>query len=235
MSVLNMRYVLLSTMALLLGSCDTETMVPVPSGSGGGNGTGTRQITNLQITPSESRIPAGLQQQFMAKVTLNDGAITDASDGVSVQWNSSDASIVTVDGTGRATAVGPGVASIKATTTENGKVLEANARLEVADAVVTDLALTPTTASSMPPSASQPIATSVFVANGTLSDGSLLDLTNNPTLNWSSSDVAVATVSNTVGGKGVATTVGAGITTITASGILNGQNFSATAELTVTP
>lgn len=235
MSVLNMRYVLLSTMALLLGSCDTETMVPVPSGSGGGNGTGTRQITNLQITPSQSRIPAGLQQQFMAKVTLDDGAITDATDGVSVQWNSSDASIVTVDGTGRAIAVGAGVASIKATTTENGKVLEASARLEVTDAVVTDLALTPTTASSMPPSASQPIVTAVFVANGTLSDGSLLDLTNNPALNWSSSDEAVATVSNTVGGKGVATTVGAGITTVTASGILNGQNFSATADLTVTP
>lgn len=235
MSVLNMRYVLLSTMALLLGSCDTETMVPVPSGSGGGNGTGTRQITNLQITPSQSRIPAGLQQQFMAKVTLDDGAITDATDGVSVQWNSSDASIVTVDGTGRATAVGAGVASIKATMTENGKVLEASARLEVTDAVVTDLTLTPTTASSMPPSASQPIVTAVFVANGTLSDGSLLDLTNNPALNWSSSDEAVAAVSNTVGGKGVATTVGAGITTITASGILNGQNFSATADLTVTP
>lgn len=235
MSVLNMRYVLLSTMALLLGSCDTETMVPVPSGSGGGNGTGTRQITNLQITPSQSRIPAGLQQQFMAKVTLDDGAITDATDGVSVQWNSSDASIVTVDGTGRATAVGAGVASIKATTTENGKVLEASARLEVTDAVVTDLALTPTTASSMSPSASQPIVTTVFVANGTLSDGSLLDLTNNPALNWISSDEAVATVSNTVGGKGVATTVGAGITTVTASGILNGQNFSATADLTVTP
>lgn len=235
MSVLNMRYVLLSTMALLLGSCDTETMVPVPSGSGGGNGTGTRQITNLQVTPSESRIPAGLQQQFMAKVTLDDGAITDATDGVSVQWNSSDASIVTVDGTGRATAVGAGIASIKATTTENGKVLEASARLEVTDAVVTDLALTPTTASSMPPSASQPIVTTVFVANGTLSDGSLLDLTNNPALSWSSSDEAVATVSNTVGGKGVATTVGAGIATITASGILNGQNFSATADLTVTP
>ena len=235
MSVLNMRYVLLSTMALLLGSCDTETMVPVPSGSGGGNGTGTRQITNLQITPSQSRIPAGLQQQFMAKVTLDDGAITDATDGVSVQWNSSDASIVTVDGTGRAIAVGAGVASIKATTTENGKVLEASARLEVTDAVVTDLALTPTTASSMPPSASQPIVTAVFVANGTLSDGSLLDLTNNPALNWSSSDEAVATVSNTVGGKGVATTVGAGITTVTASGVLNGQNFSATADLTVTP
>ncbi|MFC5705450.1 Ig-like domain-containing protein [Aeromonas eucrenophila] len=210
-------------------------MVPVPSGSGGGNGTGTRQITNLQITPSQSRIPAGLQQQFMAKVTLDDGAITDVTGGVSVQWNSSDASIVTVDGTGRATAVGAGIASIKATTTENGKVLEAGARLEVTDAVVTDLALTPTTASSMSPSASQPIVTTVFVANGTLSDGSLLDLTNNPALNWISSDEAVATVSNTVGGKGVATTVGAGITTVTASGILNGQNFSATADLTVTP
>ncbi|MCH7373103.1 MULTISPECIES: Ig-like domain-containing protein [Aeromonas] len=235
MSVLNMRYVLLSTMALLLGSCDTETMVPVPSGSGGGNGPGARQITNLQVTPSESRIPAGLQQQFIAKVTLDDGSITDATHDVILQWSSSDASIVTVDATGRATAVGAGIASVNATGTENGKVFEASARLEVTDAVVTDLALTPTTASSMPPSASQPIVITVFVANATLSDGSILDLTNNPALNWSSSDVAVATVSNSASSKGAATAAGAGTTTITATGILNGQNFSATADLTVTP
>lgn len=235
MSVLNVKYVLLSTMALFLGSCDTETMVPVPGEGGGGNGTVATRITQLQVTPAESRLPAGLQQQFIARVTLDDGSTADATGDVTVQWSSSDASIVTVDGTGRATAVGVGIASINATGTESGRVFEASARLEVTDAVVTDLALTPTTASSMPPSASQPIVITVFVANGTLSDGSVLDLTNNPALNWSSSDAAVATVSNTAGSKGAATAAGAGTTTITATGILNGQNFSATADLTVTP
>lgn len=235
MSVLNVKHVLFSTMALLLGSCDTETMVPVPSGSGGGNGTDATQITSLQVTPADSRIPAGLQQQLIAKVILNDGAIAEPPADVSVQWSSSDASIATVDATGRATAVGAGVASITATGTGNGKVFEASARLEVADAVVTDLVLTPTTASSMPPSASQAIVTTVFAAKATLSDGSVIDLTYNPALNWSSSDEAVATVSNTASSKGVASAVGVGTTTVSASGILNGQNFTAIADLTVTP
>ena len=235
MSVLNVKYVLLGTMALFLGSCDTETMVPVPGEGGGGNGTDAARITSLQVTPSESRLPAGLQQQFIAKITLDDGSTTDATHDVILQWSSSDASIVTVDATGRATAVGAGIATINATGTENGRVFEASARLEVTDAVVTDLALTPTAAASMPPSDSQPIVLTVFAANATLSDGSLLDLTNNPALNWSSSDEAVATVSNVAGSKGVATAVGAGITTITASGMLNGQNFNASADLAVTP
>jgi len=235
MSVLNVKYVLLSTMALFLGSCDTETMVPVPGGGGGGSRTDATQITNLQVTPSESRIPAGLQQQFVTKVTLDDGSMTDVPANVTVQWNSSDTSIVTIDATGRATGVGAGTATLNVTGTDNGRVFEATARLEVTDAVVTGLALTPTTASSLPPSASQPIVITAFVANATLSDGTLLDLTNNPALNWSSSDEAVATVSNTVGNKGAATAVGVGTTTITATGILNGQNFNATADLTVTP
>ena len=75
----------------------------------------------------------------------------------------------------------------------------------------------------------------VFAAKAALSDGSIIDLTYNPALSWSSSDEAVATVSNTIGSKGVATAVGTGATTVSASGMLNGQNFSATADLTVTP
>lgn len=235
MSVLNVRYVLISTMALFLGSCDTETMVPVPNESGGGNGAGAKQIASLQVTPSESRLPAGLQQQLIAKVILSDGSTADVPADVAVQWSSSDTGIATVDATGRATAVGAGIASIEARGTENGRVLAASAKLEVTDAVVTDLALTPATAASMPPSASQPIVMTVFAAKATLSDGSIIDLTYNPALNWSSSDEAVATVSNTAGSKGVATAVGAGTTTIGASGMLNGQNFAATADLTVTP
>lgn len=235
MSVLKMRYVLLSTWTLFLGGCDTETMVPVPSGSGGGHGTDTAQVTSLQVTPSESRIPAGLQQQLIAQVTLSDGSTAEAAADVTVNWSSSDASIATVDETGRATAVGAGIASIKATGTGNGRVFEASAKLEVTDAVVSDLTLTPAIATSMPPSASQPIVMTVFAAKATLSDGSIIDLTYNPALSWSSSDEAVATVSNTIGSKGVATAVGAGATTVSASGMLNGQNFSATADLTVTP
>ncbi|MNF93298.1 hypothetical protein D3C84_759690 [compost metagenome] len=61
-----------------------------------------------------------------------------------------------------------------------------------------------------------------------------MDVTNNAALSWSSSDPTVATISSTgTSGKGLATGVAVGTTTLTASGSANGTPFSATAELTV--
>jgi uncharacterized protein YjdB len=66
-----------------------------------------------------------------------------------------------------------------------------------------------------------------FHATGTYSDNSTLDLTN--TVTWSSSNSAVATVSNTSGSQGLATSVTPGTVTITAAL----GSVSSTATLTV--
>lgn len=67
-----------------------------------------------------------------------------------------------------------------------------------------------------------------FAVIGTYSNGTTIDVSQ--TANWTSSDTTVATIGNTSGSKGVATTVAAGSTTITAT--VNG--ISASTTLTVT-
>jgi len=71
-------------------------------------------------------------------------------------------------------------------------------------------------------------ATQQFKATGTYSDNSTNDLTASVT--WSSSNTSAATISNSSGINGIATSVGVGTTTITASS----GNISGTATLTVT-
>jgi hypothetical protein len=81
-----------------------------------------------------------------------------------------------------------------------------------------------------PNAASLPLgSTQQFVATGTYTDGSTQDLT--PTAYWTSTLAAVATVSDASGSQGLATTVGVGATTVTAtSGSISGST-----TLTVTP
>jgi len=67
-----------------------------------------------------------------------------------------------------------------------------------------------------------------FTATGIYSDGSSLDITTQVT--WSSDDTNVATVSNAVGSKGLATAIGAGKTLVHAS--LDGRDGSATIVVT---
>src|SRR5712692_1993404 len=68
-----------------------------------------------------------------------------------------------------------------------------------------------------------------FTATGTFNDGSTQDLTSSAT--WSSSSAAVATISNTPGSQGLATSIGLGATIITATS----SSISSSTTLTVTP
>lgn len=65
------------------------------------------------------------------------------------------------------------------------------------------------------------------------SDSSVLDVTIDDAISWSSSDPAVATISSSGDDKGQVTGVAPGTVTITASGQANGQHFSASAEVEV--
>ncbi|MBL0655173.1 Ig-like domain-containing protein [Aeromonas caviae] len=67
----------------------------------------------------------------------------------------------------------------------------------------------------------------------TLSNGQVLDVTTDDAVSWHSSDPAIATIHSSGPDKGMVTGVSAGTVTITASGEVNGQHFSATAEIEV--
>lgn len=193
----------------------------------GSTGEGS-SLASLQISPKEARVPVGVEQQFQAQATWDDGAVQDVTRHPDIVWTSSDTAVVTVDEQGLATGVGPGTATITTTGTVNGESHSATARVEVIDAYVTELQLTPTMA-RVPVGLSQ-----TFVAIATFSDGQSRDVTNAAGLQWRSSDEGSALVSNDAGKKGVATGVAVGEPNIEASGTLNDASFQASVPLAVT-
>lgn len=185
-------------------------------------------LASLRMSPEEIRVPVGVEQQFQVQATWDDGAVQDVTGHPDLVWSSSDTAVVRVDEQGLAMGIGPGTATLTSTGTVNGESHSATARVEVIDAYVTELQLTPATA-SVPVGLNQP-----FVAIATFSDGQSRDVTNASALQWRSSDEGSALVSNDAGSKGLATGVAVGEPNIEASGTLNGASFLASAPLAVT-
>ncbi|QSE74112.1 Ig-like domain-containing protein, partial [Aeromonas media] len=208
----------LAALALLgCGSDDEE----------GSTGEG-HSLASLQISPEEIRIPVGVEQQCQVQATWDDGAVQDVTGHPDLVWRSSDTAVVRVDEQGLAMGIGPGTATLTSAGTVNGESHSATARVEVIDAYVTELQLTPVTA-RVPVGLNQP-----FVATATFSDGQSRDVTKAAGLQWRSSDEGSALVGNEAGNKGLATGVAVGEPNIEASGTLNGASFQASAPLAVT-
>lgn len=171
-------------------------------------------ISVITVTPATPSLLVNQTQQFVAVATYSDGS--QATLG-SASWTTSNAAVLLIDSSGKATAVTAGSATVTATSgTGSGSTT-----VTVTVAPLTSIAVTP-----LNPSISKTAqATQQFTATGTYGDGSVADLTNTAT--WSSSNTAVATIGST----GIATFAGTGVTTIkAASGTVSG-----TSVLTVTP
>jgi len=191
-------------------------------------------LTALQVTPATESVPAGLTKKFTAIATLSDGSTQDVTNDPSLSWSSNALNIVTIssnqsDSNGIATGVSIGTATITASGTVNRVFISATAQLTVSEAVITALEVSPVTEFV-------PVGlTKAFTAIATFSDGRMRDVTNEPTLSWSSNAPSIATISSSQpDNNGLATGVSTGIATITASGTVNRTFFSATAQLTVT-
>lgn len=173
-------------------------------------------LTAIQVTPATTSIPNGLTQQYKAIGTYSDASTVDITDSVS--WQSS-VSAATIDDAGLATATATGNTTISANL--NG-VNSNNATLTVTAAELTKIDITPVTVS-----VAQGL-TQQYLATGTYTDDSTQNITGS--VSWNSSDTDVATISTT----GLAQTVAAGNTTISATVVSAGVNSNA-ASLTVTP
>jgi trimeric autotransporter adhesin len=183
--------------------------------TGTGNSAG---LTSIAIAPATATVALGLTQQFTATGTFTGGRKADMT--ASVTWNSTLPSIAafsTVAGPqGLATSVAAGTTSI---TAKSGSIMSAPASLTVTPPALTSIAVTPSHA-SVALGVQQP-----FVATGSYTNGSTVDVTS--TVSWSSSLQTVASI----GGSGIAGSTGTGTTTITArSGSIGGS-----AILDVTP
>ncbi len=126
-----------------------------------------------------------------------------------VTWESSDTEVATVSSTGKVTAVAPGTATITVTTKNNGKMATCTVIVPSTEVTISK--------------------TSLSMVNGTTA--TLTATANGPgaTINWTSSNQTVATISST----GVITAKAVGSTTITATASDN-NTVKATCTVTVT-
>ncbi|WP_194862958.1 kelch repeat-containing protein [Myxococcus sp. AB036A] len=175
---------------------------------------------SIRVVLAEATLSAGMTTIAKAQRVYDDGRVVDLDASTSSQWTSSAPQVASVeprqDGTVKVTALKPGSAII----TVNADEASGEATLNVTDARLLSLQVSPA-------NASVPVGvTQQFTAQGSYSDGTTVDVTNNAT--WTTSDAAIATVSSTGLGTGVAA---GGPVAITAT--LGG--VSGTAQFTILP
>ncbi len=190
------------------------------TGCGCGGGGGSANLVSIEVTPADPSIALGTHQQFTATGIFSNDSRKDITN--SVIWSSSDVSIATISNEtgiqGLATSQAVGSTTITAT---SGSI-SGSTTLTVKAAVLVSITVSP-----LNPSVAQGMRQQ-FTAIGIFSDNTMQDITTS--VEWSSSDSAIATISNNVGSKGSATGVAAG----TAGIIATAGNISGSASLTVT-
>lgn len=174
-------------------------------------------LQSIEVTPVNASIVLGTTQQFTATGTFTDGSTQDLTS--SVTWSSSNTAVASISARGLASSVSVGNTTIFATAAS----VTGSTALTVSPAQLVSIAITP----AIP---SIPLGTTQqFTATGTFTDHTTQDLT--ATVHWSSSVATVATIGDSAGTNGLASSLGTGTTSITA---ISGSSSGST-SLTVTP
>ena len=171
-------------------------------------------LVSITVTPTNPGIAKGTKQQFTATGIFSDYTTQNLTNVVT--WSSSGAGVATISNAAGSNGMATSAAAGTTTITATSGSLSGSTVLTVTGATLVSLAVTPTNPSIAKGTKRQ------FTATGTYSDNTTQNLTNAVT--WSSSSAGVATISNTAGSNGSATSVATGTTTITAtSGSLSGS------------
>ena len=168
---------------------------PTPSGGNGSNETGpaTVAVTSVSLNKQTLSLVEGNSETLTATVAPSNAT------NKAVSWKSSDASVASVDNSGKVTAVKAGSATITVTTTDGSKTATCSVTVTAKTIEVNDVGLDK---SEMEMVAGDSYQFTVTIKPDNASD---------KTLSWSSSDENVATVDNT----GKVTAVSEGKVTIT--------------------
>jgi trimeric autotransporter adhesin len=217
-----------STAGLVTGQATGVTTVTAKSGSF----TASTEITvttanlcatpaSIAVTPANPTVPVNTTQQLVATGTNSDLSTCDITNLVS--WNSSTIAKATVGDTpidkGLITGVAAGTATITATlNTANGAV-SGSTSVTVTAPSITSISITPDDMTLAIGIGQQYTASAIY------SDGSIQDLVTG--VQWTSSNTTTATID----GNGLATTLAAGTTTITATV----GSFTDSSVITVVP
>lgn len=168
---------------------------PTPSGGNGSNETGptTVAVTGVSLNKQTLSLVEGDSETLTATVAPSNAT------NKAVSWKSSDASVASVDNSGKVTAVKAGSATITVTTTDGSKTATCSVTVTAKTIEVNDVGLDK--------SEMEMVAGDSYQFTVTLKPDNASD----KTLSWSSSDENVATVDNT----GKVTAVSEGKVTIT--------------------
>jgi uncharacterized protein YjdB len=168
-------------------------------------------ITSISVSPGDLTMPIGVSQKYVATAIYSDGSSADLTSGVT--WSSSASAVASVDSTGLATTLAEGTTTV----TASAGGFTDSSTLTVVAAHLQSITVSPATATMA-------IGTlESFTATGAFDDGSTQLLTS---VSWSSSATNLLGVNS----SGVATAIGAGTITVTASS----GGISGTASVTVT-
>src|SRR5256885_379760 len=200
--------------ALCCGLVFLMALIGCSTGKGSNSTPGPPTISSVQVAPATMSIGISAKQQFTATGNYNDGTSADITKLVS--WSSSAISIATVNTSGLVTGAAAGATNISA----KYAGVSQSTSLTVTAPAIASIAVTPV-GLTLGIGINQQ-----FTATATYTDGTSADLAAGVT--WNSSSPAVATIDAS---SGLATTVAAGATTITATV----GAFSDTSDLTVVP
>jgi hypothetical protein len=182
------------------------------------NITGTALLTvddpeSIQIVPTNPYMPVNGIHQFSAIALFSSGTVTQVITK-SAEWTSLSTTVATVDNTpggvnkGFVIAALPGTAEIQVTAPNS--TITGSTLITVKDTLLSGLTVSPVSMST---------TTQQFSAIGTFQDGSTPTPSLTTTWAWSSSNTEVATIDYYTG---IATAVGSGAVTITATDVITG-------------
>ena len=198
-------------------------------------------LLSIVITPNSSpSVVAGLTLPFTAMGTYNNGQTVNITS--SVTWSSSDTTKATIDNTAtinRGVVTGIAVGSSNISASLNGVVSNV-VGLTVNAPTLLSIQIDP------PVKSVAKGLTQQFTATGTYNAGGPVNLTNDPNITWTTSDLANTPVTNTAGTKGLVTTgqysagtVYVSVTYVGFSGTINPATLTVTAatlsSIVVTP
>ena len=206
-----------STHGLATSAGTGTTTISVSSGSVTGSASlnvNPAALISITVNPQSPNIALGTTQQFTATGAYTDGSVQEITSVVT--WSTSNSAVAVIGNTlgsyGLATSAGQGMATITATSSS----INGSASLTVSGPSLVSIGISPVNPAVV-------LGTSLqFAATGTYTDGSTQDVTS--TTVWSSSNTGVATIGNSAGNFGFASSTGLGGSTITAtSGPVSGS------------
>lgn len=179
------------------------------------------EIASITVTPKIESIAVGLSQAYTATANFLNGQALIITESSAVKWSSRNSTVATVGNTegskGIAKANSTGSTIITATLNIDGKSYSDEAQLNVTQSVPLSLELTPKDF-KLPVGLKKQ-----YQANLTMSNDSVVDITNLSSVIWVSSDPSIASVSNRNPSKGEVEAYRAGTVDISASAIVNGE------------